>query len=121
MFRSDAYSGAILFIAFLSEMRHPMDFWKAMLCAQLFISIVYIFFGAFVRDSCSMFARKQALMMLQTYSYYGQYSYVSVNQVVQPLSLQILSNVLALITGWLAVCEFLFDLENALQWLTKRF
>ena len=43
-----AYSGAILFIAFLSEMRHPMDFWKAMLCAQLFISIVYIFFGAFV-------------------------------------------------------------------------
>lgn len=29
-------------------MRHPMDFWKAMLCAQLFISIVYIFFGVFV-------------------------------------------------------------------------
>ncbi|KAE8448332.1 hypothetical protein EG329_009576 [Mollisiaceae sp. DMI_Dod_QoI] len=80
-----AYSGAILFIAFLSEMRHPMDFWKAMLCAQLFISIVYIFFGAF------------------TYSYYGQYAYVSITQVVKPLSLQILSNVLALITGWLAV------------------
>ena len=35
-------------MAFLSEMRHPMDFWKAMLCAQLFISIVYIFFGVFV-------------------------------------------------------------------------
>jgi len=80
-----AYSGAILFIAFLSEMRHPMDFWKAMLCAQLFISIVYIFFGAFA------------------YSYYGQYSYVNITQVVQPLSLQILSNVLGLITGWLAV------------------
>lgn len=45
---TDAYSGAILFIAFLSEMRHPMDFWKAMICAQLFISIVYIFFGVFV-------------------------------------------------------------------------
>ncbi|KAE9364781.1 hypothetical protein N431DRAFT_355013 [Stipitochalara longipes BDJ] len=80
-----AYSGAILFIAFLSEMRHPMDFWKAMICAQLFISIVYIFFGAF------------------TYSYYGQYAYVSITQVVKPLSLQILSNVLGLITGWLAI------------------
>jgi len=80
-----AYSGAILFIAFLSEMRHPMDFWKAMLCAQLFISIVYIFFGAF------------------TYSYYGQYAYVNISQVVKPLSLQVLSNVLALLTGWLAV------------------
>lgn len=28
-----------------------MDFWKAMLCAQLFITIVYIFFGAFVSKS----------------------------------------------------------------------
>lgn len=37
-----------MFMAFLSEMRHPWDFWKAMTCAQLFISIVYIFFGAYV-------------------------------------------------------------------------
>lgn len=37
-----------MFVAFLSEMRHPMDFWKGLLCAQTFISVVYIFFGAFV-------------------------------------------------------------------------
>lgn len=37
-----------MFVAFLSEMRHPMDFWKAMLLAQSFITGVYIFFGAFV-------------------------------------------------------------------------
>ncbi|KAJ5661745.1 uncharacterized protein N7477_009361 [Penicillium maclennaniae] len=80
-----AYSGAIMFIAFLSEMRHPMDFWKAMLLAQSFITGVYIFFGAFV------------------YSFYGQYAYVSITQSVKPLNLQVVGNVLSLITGWLAV------------------
>ncbi|KAJ5238993.1 hypothetical protein N7468_003612 [Penicillium chermesinum] len=80
-----AYSGAVMFIAFLSEMRHPMDFWKAVLLAQGFITAVYIFFGAF------------------TYSYYGQYAYTTISQTVRPLGLQIVSNVLGLITGWLAV------------------
>jgi hypothetical protein len=37
-----------MFVAFLSEMRRPMDFWKGLLVAQTFISVVYIFFGAFV-------------------------------------------------------------------------
>ncbi|KAJ6109203.1 hypothetical protein N7486_001437 [Penicillium sp. IBT 16267x] len=80
-----AYSGALLFVAFLSEMRQPMDFWKAVFLAQSFITVVYVFFGAFA------------------YSYYGQYCYVSITQSVKPLSLQVLSNVLSLITGWLAV------------------
>ena len=31
-------------------MRHPMDFWKAMLLAQSFITGVYVFFGCFVSD-----------------------------------------------------------------------
>jgi hypothetical protein len=43
-----SYGGALLFIAFLAEMRHPMDFWKGMLLAQVFICFVYILFGAFV-------------------------------------------------------------------------
>lgn len=43
-----AYSGAILFVAFMAEMRHPMDFWKGMICAQAFICSVYILFGAYV-------------------------------------------------------------------------
>lgn len=45
----DAYSGALLFVAFLSEMRQPLDFWKAVFLAQAFITVVYVFFGAFVR------------------------------------------------------------------------
>lgn len=48
----DAYSGALLFVAFLSEMRRPMDFWKAVFLAQAFITVVYIFFGAFVSNLC---------------------------------------------------------------------
>lgn len=44
----DSWGGALLFVAFLAEMRHPMDFWKGLMCAQFFICIVYIFFGVFV-------------------------------------------------------------------------
>ncbi|KAJ5698420.1 hypothetical protein N7462_000425 [Penicillium macrosclerotiorum] len=80
-----AYSGAVMFVAFLSEMRRPMDFWKGLLCAQTFITVVYIFFGAFV------------------YNYYGQYSYSNVNQSVYPERLQVVGNVLSLLTGWLAI------------------
>lgn len=46
-----AYSGAVMFVAFLSEMRRPMDFWKGLLIAQSFITVVYIFFGAFVSSN----------------------------------------------------------------------
>lgn len=47
---SDAYSGALLFVAFLAEMRHPMDFWKGVILAQAFICFVYMLFGAYVRQ-----------------------------------------------------------------------
>lgn len=80
-----AYSGALLFVAFLSEMRHPMDFWKGCLLAQTFILVVYVFFGAFV------------------YHYFGQYSITSISQVVSPYGLQLVSNILALVTGYLAI------------------
>ena len=82
-----SYSGAILFNAFLSEMRHPMDFWKATILAQTFITVVYIFFGIFV------------------YSFFGQYSSSTITQNVKPLGLQYVANALSLITGFLAICE----------------
>ena len=80
-----AYSGALLFIAFLSEMRHPMDFWKGALLAQLFIMVVYLIFGAVV------------------YTFIGQYSVSTISQSVHPESVQVASNILALITAFLAV------------------
>ncbi|GAM90057.1 hypothetical protein ANO11243_080970 [Dothideomycetidae sp. 11243] len=80
-----AYSGALLFVAFLAEMRHPMDFWKGLIIGQGFICAVYIFFGAFV------------------YSFFGQYSASNISQVINPNSLRVVSNVLALLTGMIAV------------------
>lgn len=80
-----AYSGAVMFVAFLAEMRRPMDFWKGMLVAQTFITIVYVVFGVII------------------YHFYGQYAYSNVNQTVNPEKLQVVSNVLSLLTGWLAI------------------
>jgi hypothetical protein len=80
-----AYSGALLFIAFLAEMRHPMDFWKGMILAQTFIGIVYLLFG------------------LVVYHYLGQYSVTSITQVISPYGLQLVCNILSLITGYLAI------------------
>lgn len=38
----------MIFAAFMAEMRHPMDFWKALLIGEVFIYVVYMFFGIFV-------------------------------------------------------------------------
>jgi hypothetical protein len=43
-----SYGGAMLFCEFMSEMKRPFDFWKALLLADSFIYIVYLFFGIFV-------------------------------------------------------------------------
>ncbi|EXJ87654.1 hypothetical protein A1O1_04578 [Capronia coronata CBS 617.96] len=83
-----AYAGALLFVAFLAEMRHPLDFWKGMLLAQAFITIVYMFFGVFV------------------YSFYGQYSANNIVNVVNPYGLQTAGNVLRLLSGWIAIIMY---------------
>lgn len=79
-----SWGGALLFIAFMAEMRHPMDFWKGMLVAQCFICCVYVIFGCFV------------------YSQYGQYSATNIGNVIQPLSLQTANNIIGLVTGFIA-------------------
>ncbi|KAA8575754.1 hypothetical protein EYC84_004858 [Monilinia fructicola] len=79
-----SYGGAMLFVAFLAEMRHPMDFWKGLLCADLFIYFVYMFFGIFV------------------YSYQGQFSYNPVIQGLSPYNWQTAANIMNLITGLIA-------------------
>lgn len=51
-----AYAGALLFVAFMAEMRHPWDFWKGMLCAQCFICFAYLLFGLFVYAEWGQYA-----------------------------------------------------------------
>jgi hypothetical protein len=79
-----AYGGAMLFIEFMAEMKRPRDFWKAMICAQVFIFSCYIFFGCFV------------------YGYQGQYSVNPAYQGVSPYAWQTVGNVLAVISGLIA-------------------
>jgi len=79
-----SYGGAMLFVAFLSEMRHPWDFWKGMLCAEVFIYIVYLFFGLFI------------------YSYQGQFAYNPVMQGLSPYAWQTAGNIMNLVTGLIA-------------------
>lgn len=90
---SDSYSGGLLFVAFMGEMRHPMDFWKGLICAQCFICCVYIIFGAYV------------------YSNFGQYSLSTIFQVIKPESLRTVSNVFSLLTGFFA-CRKFSNLSN---------
>ncbi|KAL3427796.1 transmembrane amino acid transporter family protein [Phlyctema vagabunda] len=79
-----SYGGAMLFVAFLAEMRHPMDFWKGLLCAEIFIYVVYLFFGVFV------------------YSYQGQYAYNPVMQGISPYNWRTATNIMNLFTGLIA-------------------
>ncbi|KAI8626759.1 transmembrane amino acid transporter [Xylariaceae sp. FL1651] len=62
-----AYGGAMLFASFLAEMRQPMDFWKALVCAEFFIYVIYVFFGIFVYSYQGQFALNPAIQGLSPY------------------------------------------------------
>jgi hypothetical protein len=83
-----SYGGAMLFISFLAEMRHPWDFWKGILCADIFIYVVYLFFGVFV------------------YSYQGQYAFNPVMQGLSPYNWQTATNIMNIITGLIAAALY---------------
>lgn len=74
-----AYGGAMLFFNLLAEMRNPWDFWKGMLVADIFIYLVYMFFGIF------------------QYSYQGQYTFASAIQSTTPFNYRTAGNILAII------------------------
>jgi hypothetical protein len=83
-----SYGGAMFFIAFLAEMRHPWDFWKGLLCANIFIYVVYMFFGIFI------------------YSYQGQFTYNPVMQGLSPYTWQSVTNIMNLVTGCIAAALY---------------
>ncbi|KJZ77798.1 hypothetical protein HIM_02975 [Hirsutella minnesotensis 3608] len=83
-----SYGGCLAFTAFLAEMWQPMDFWKALLCGQVFIYAVYMFFGIFV------------------YSYQGQYSFNPTMQGLSPYGFQTATNVMNIVTGLIAAALY---------------
>jgi hypothetical protein len=83
-----SYGGAMLFISFMAEMRHPFDFWKGIIIADIFIYCVYLFFGLFM------------------YSYQGQYAYNPVMQGLSPYAWQTATNIMNIITGLIAAALY---------------
>ncbi|KAI1476889.1 transmembrane amino acid transporter protein-domain-containing protein [Daldinia eschscholtzii] len=79
-----AYGGALLFAALLAEMRQPLDFWKSLLIAEIFIYGIYIFFGVFM------------------YSYQGQYTYNPSVQGIAAYGMQTAGNILSLASSLIA-------------------
>jgi Transmembrane amino acid transporter protein len=74
-----AYGGAMIFFNLMAEMRNPWDFWKGMLCADIFIYIAYMFYGLF------------------QYSFQGQYTFAVSYQSITPFNYQTASNILSII------------------------
>ena len=56
-----SWGGSMIFIEFMSEMRHPMDFWKGMILAQIFILVVYVTFRVVVYKYQGHFAINPAM------------------------------------------------------------
>jgi len=83
-----SYGGAMLFFNLLAEMRNPWDFWKGMICADVFIYIVYMFFGIF------------------QYSYQGQFTYTQSYQSITPYNYQTAGNILSIVGGLIAACLY---------------
>ena len=79
-----SYGGAMLFVEFMAEMKRPFDFWKGMVCAQVFIYFVYMLFGLFV------------------YSYQGQFTIIIAYQGISSYAWQTVGNAFGLTSGLIA-------------------
>ena len=79
-----SFGGAILFVEFLSEMRRPLDFWKALVCAEVFIYVLYLLFGLFV------------------YTFQGQYTINPTYQGLAPYAWHAAINSIQLVTSCVA-------------------
>ncbi|KAK3369668.1 transmembrane amino acid transporter [Lasiosphaeria ovina] len=83
-----SFGGCMVFAAFMAEMRHPHDFWKSLLIAEIFIYVVYLFFGIFI------------------YSYQGQFTFIPVMQGLSPYAWQTATNIMGLFTAMIAACLY---------------
>lgn len=79
-----SYGGSMLFCEFMSEMKRPMDFWKALVCAQVVILTVYLTFGVFV------------------YSFQGQFTINPAGQGISNYAWQTATNIISMIATLIA-------------------
>ncbi|KAF2637634.1 hypothetical protein P280DRAFT_500390 [Massarina eburnea CBS 473.64] len=67
-----AYGGATLFNEFMAEMRRPMDFWKALICAETFIYCCYLIMGMVVYSTQGQFTYPLAYQGIPSTAYAWQ-------------------------------------------------
>ncbi|KAK5136104.1 hypothetical protein LTR08_004154 [Meristemomyces frigidus] len=67
-----SYGGATLFNELMSEMRRPYDFWKGLICAEIFIIGVYITMGMVVYSAQGQFAYNPAYQGIPSSAYQWQ-------------------------------------------------
>ena len=67
-----SYGGATLFNELMSEMRRPYDFWKGLICAEVFIIGVYITMGMVVYSAQGQFAYNPAYQGIPSSAYQWQ-------------------------------------------------
>ena len=71
-----------------STNNYRMDFWKALLCADLLIYVIYVFFAGFV------------------YGYQGQYTYNNAPQGISAYAPQTACNAISVVSGLIAACLY---------------
>ncbi|KAH7098985.1 transmembrane amino acid transporter protein-domain-containing protein [Auriculariales sp. MPI-PUGE-AT-0066] len=64
-----AYGGAMIFPDFMAEMRHPMDFWKAMILSQTVIFLVYMVYGVVIYAFQGQYTLPIAFQGLNNYGF----------------------------------------------------
>lgn len=64
-----AYGGAMVFIEFMSEMKQPRDWLKAMWSAQLFIYVCYMFYGLFMYGYQGQYIQNPSYLGIAGYGY----------------------------------------------------
>jgi len=67
-----SYGGATLFNELMAEMRRPHDFWKGLICAEIFIVSVYITMGMVVYSAQGQFAYNPAYQGIPNSAYKWQ-------------------------------------------------
>lgn len=83
-----SYGGGMIYCEFMSEMKRPMDFWKALIMADSFIFFVYLFFGVYV------------------YSFQGQYTINPANQGMSPQGVLTAGNIIGFVSSLIAAALY---------------
>lgn len=96
----------MIFIEFMAEMRRPMDFWKAMAYAQVFITIAYMLFGLFVYSYQGQFVLNVSMLSNPPGKWLTFFSNQPANQGISIYGLQTATNATYLTAGIIAAALY---------------